>query len=135
MRSKRIIRIWGMILCICMIVGLIPSSFMIVKAEEEVQYVRIKCHNADVNYYMAVSESDQTKPYAAVNKDYGWDYTVWIEEDTGNKTSSGNRIVKLKNYATKDYIGITDGQLVMMEDNGDAVKWEVEIKNDHEGAW
>lgn len=137
MKKRKVFKkILGVVIIICIVAGVSLNAPCVAKTEEDSQYKRLICHNPDVTYYVAVDEKDTSKPYVATNKDYGWDYTVWIEEDTGETTPSGNRIVRLKNYGTQTYMGVKDNSLIMLqEEESVAVKWEVEIKKDYEGSW
>ena len=138
MKRSRITSIIAGVLSICMCITALPGSVRLVEAaetEQDTQYVRIRCHNPANPFYMAVNEEDSTQVEAAVDPAYGFDNTVWIEEDTG-EVIDGNRVVKLKNYATQTYMGVEDGELLMMEDGSlDEVKWEVVIKMDDEWEW
>ena len=138
MKRRRGTSIIAGMLSICLCIPALPGSVRLVEAAEtgqDTQYVRIRCHDTANPFYMAVNEQDPTWVEAAVDKDYGLDNTVWIEEDTGQEID-GSRVVKLKNYATQTYMGVEDGELLMMEDSSlDDVKWEVDIKMDDEWEW
>lgn len=138
MKIRRGTSVIAGILSICLCIPALPGSVRLVEAaetEQNTSYVRIRCHNTTIPFYMAVNEQDSTQVEAAVQADYGLDNTVWIEEDTGEEID-GNRVVKLKNYATQTYMGVGDGELLMMEDSSlEEVKWEVVIKMDDEWGW
>ena len=138
MKIRRGTSVIAGILSICLCIPALPGSVRLVEAAEKEQntpYVRIRCHNIANPFYIAVNEQDSTRVDAVVDADYGLDNTVWIEEDTGEEID-GNRVVKLKNYATQNYMGVEDGELLMMEDSSpEEVKWEVVIKMDDEWEW
>ncbi len=131
----------SVIMSICMVTTLLAVSG-VEKVEAasdgtevvESTYKRIQCHNVDVDYFMAVNEEDTSIPWAATDAEYGLDNTVWVEEEI--RSDGEERIVRLKNYATDTYIGVENGELKMMPNDGsNAVEWAVEVKWDDEGAW